>query len=149
MPMPISLIALSLIAPSPVAEGKCAAAAPPPPGLRGWAIPAAAPTLGKRFHLSARAGIPDLTAKERKRGGGSAIATLRITAPGTYRIALSNAAWLDIVSRGTPLESVAHAHGPACSGIRKIVAFRLAAGEYQLRLSGIKADGVDVLVARA
>jgi len=54
---------------------------------------------------------------------------------GRYRIALSQGAWIDLVQKGARLKPVEHAHGPACSGIAKIVAFDLQPGRYWLQLS--------------
>jgi hypothetical protein len=45
------------------------------------------------------------------------------------------------------LTSIAHGHGPDCSGIRKMVDFRLEAGSYVLQIVGNGAPTVRVLVA--
>ncbi len=66
--------------------------------------------------------------------GGMAIVT--IGEAGTYRVAIGSAAWLDIVKDGASLESVGHGHGPACSGIRKMVDFALKPGSYVLQIVG-------------
>ena len=65
---------------------------------------------------------------------------------GTYRIALSGGAWIDLLKDGKPLKSVAHTEGPACSGVRKIVDFALVPGTYALQLSGAKGAEMRVLV---
>ncbi|MES3081389.1 hypothetical protein [Sphingomonas faeni] len=57
---------------------------------------------------------------------------------GTYRVALGGAAWIDVVQSGKVLTSAAHAHGPACSPVKKMVDFVLPAGRYALQLSGAK-----------
>lgn len=54
---------------------------------------------------------------------------------GTYRVALGNASWIDLIKDGIAAKSVAHAHGPENSGIRKMVDYPLDAGIYTLQLS--------------
>ena len=60
---------------------------------------------------------------------------IAIAEPGTYRVALGNASWVDIVKDGEKAESIHHGGGPACSGIRKMVDYTLAKGEYFIQLS--------------
>lgn len=69
---------------------------------------------------------------------------LEIATAGTYRIALSGKAWIDVVRDGAPLVSTEHQHGPPCSGVAKIVAFRLDPGRYTVQLS--EADGTSIVV---
>src|SRR3546814_2325418 len=64
------------------------------------------------------------------RPGRAALVPIEIATAGTYRVALSEGAWVDMVRDGTSLPSVAHGHGPRCSGIHKIVDFKLAPGRY-------------------
>jgi hypothetical protein len=66
---------------------------------------------------------------------------------GRYRIALSQGAWMDVVQKGERLKSADHMHGPACSGIAKIVAFDLQPGRYWLQLSEAKDPAISVEVA--
>ncbi|ABE63535.1 hypothetical protein Nham_2757 [Nitrobacter hamburgensis X14] len=54
---------------------------------------------------------------------------------GTYRVALDSAAWIDLVRGRQAVISIAHGHGPACTGIRKIVDFPLAPGLYTLQIA--------------
>lgn len=83
---------------------------------------------------------------------GGNLAFLVVT-PGRYRVSLGAAAWIDVVQGkakvGTPLASVAHGHGPDCSGIRKIVEFDLTPGAYLLQVSGNDAATLGVMVAPA
>ena len=80
-------------------------------------------------------------------GAGGTLA-FEVATPGTYRIALSGKAWIDVLHAGKSLASVAHAHGPKCTGVRKMVDFKLAPGNYTLQLSGADADSITLLVAR-
>ena len=84
-----------------------------------------------------------------KTANGSASRPLRITDAGRYGIAADGKVWIDLIANGAPLASVGHGHGPACSGIRKIVWFTLAAGTYELALSKAATASVRLLVVRA
>ncbi|PTR07304.1 MULTISPECIES: hypothetical protein [unclassified Novosphingobium] len=68
---------------------------------------------------------------------------------GTYRIALGSAAWLDVIGRQGPMRSVAHGHGPDCTGIRKMVDFTLESGHYLVQISANGGPVVTVLALTA
>ena len=70
-----------------------------------------------------------------------------IAQAGLYRIALSQSAWMDVVQKGARLKPAGHAHGPACSGIAKIVAFDLQPGRYWVQLSEAKDATISAEVA--
>jgi len=53
---------------------------------------------------------------------------------GRLIIALDAGAWIDLVRDGAVVKSVTHGHGPACSGIRKMVEFDVTQGRYQLQI---------------
>lgn len=74
---------------------------------------------------------------------------LAIAKAGTYRVALGGGAWIDLVHDGKPVAAKAHAHGPKCSGVAKMVDFTLSPGNYTVQLSRSSADTVALLVARA
>src|SRR3546814_15522424 len=82
------------------------------------------------------------------RPGRAALVPIEIATAGTYRVALSEGAWVDMVRDGTSLPSVAHGHGPRCSGIHKIVDFKLAPGRYALQLSAMQTPQVRLLISR-
>lgn len=122
-----------------------------PASLKGWHEAGAAPAIGRAFQV--RGADPDtvhgLKPSEVARGGTAALVPFEIDTPATYRIALSDRAWVDVVSGDRVIAASAHAHGPACSGVRKIVDFRLERGRYALHLSGMRTSDVRVLIARA
>ena len=63
--------------------------------------------------------------------------TLTIDKAGTYSIALSEGAWIDVAPAAGPvLSSTAHGHGPACTTIHKVVDFALQPGAYVVQISG-------------
>lgn len=54
--------------------------------------------------------------------------------PGRLIVALDAGAWIDLVRDGRVVASVTHGHGPACSGIRKMVEFDVTPGRYLLQI---------------
>ena len=145
------LLALLLQSAAPA----CTAEAPPPVGLEAWKT-ISAMSMGP-IGLNATTGLmlqsSDKVAfalpPERAPGAGSfaGVYTFNIATPGTYRIALSAGAWIDVVRDGKSIASAAHTEGPPCSGIRKIVDFTLVPGRYTLQLSGAKSAEMRVLIA--
>ncbi|WP_448658040.1 homogentisate 1,2-dioxygenase [Sphingomonas sp. CJ99] len=142
----------------------CTGVAPPPAGLAGWTAAGAAAGAARpadqaqRLVLGERAEIALLPADEvsfavppersfdpSTRGG---MVIIQVEQAGRYRVALGSAAWVDVIGSGAAIASVSHGHGPACTGIRKIVDYDLAPGRYLLQLSGSASVSVAVLVAR-
>lgn len=87
-------------------------------------------------------------AKAAKEGKGG-LFTLALRQSARVGIALSAAAWVDIVSGKTVLASVDHGHGPDCSGIRKIVWFDLPAGRHVVQIAGARDDSIRIMAADA
>ncbi|CAN5525593.1 hypothetical protein BH10PSE14_BH10PSE14_19290 [soil metagenome] len=143
--------------PTHVAAAACTAVVPPPAGLAAWrsitAVTAGPIAIGARtgVKLAPVAATRFAIAPERKPADGSlaGIYHVAVTTPGTYRIALDGAAWIDLVRDGTALKSVAHGEGPACTGIRKIVDFALVPGDYVLQLSSVRDKALTVLIVPA
>ena len=76
-------------------------------------------------------------------GSYAGLFTLSVVTAGTYSIALSNGAWIDVVPEaGAALTSVAHGHGPACTTIHKVVDFALQPGAYVVQVSGAQTSPV-------
>lgn len=104
-----------------------------------WTLPdgdrAAAPEIGRPVTLSLE--------------NRAASRSLHIAEAGRYGIAVDGKVWIDVRANGAPLASVGHGHGPACSGIRKVVWFTLSAGTYELALSKAETASVRLLVVRA
>lgn len=75
---------------------------------------------------------------------------LPVVDAGTYRLALSAGAWVDVIGREskTALTSIGHSHGPECSSIRKMVDFTLKAGTYWVQIAGNKAPHLTLMVTR-
>lgn len=134
------------------AEPVCIRAGDVPREFAGWyGAVAGRPQIGAPFMVTARP-RPQLRlvkVADAAHPGGGAVASFLVTRAGTYRIALSEGAWVDVVRGRRSAESVAHAHGPICTGMRKIVDFRLTRGAYQLQLSELKAASVKVMIVPA
>lgn len=141
---------LALVAAGPALAATCPAAAP----FAGWEAAAGgageirvdrattitlAPDAGLRFPVAPGKATT---------GGNGAILPFAVVTPGRYRIGAGAGVWIDVVTAGKALPSVAHGHGPECGPVRKIVDFDLAAGRYVLQLSGSKDATVTVMVAR-
>ncbi len=155
----IALFLLPFFAATAFAQpAACPDADPLPPALAGWTarpamLAADAPLMPG---TPARAGLQPMSAgdfplpPERAPGAQSFGAILAFAVPkaGTWRVALSAAAWIDVVTDGERVTSTTHGHGPACSGIRKMVDFPLGAGRYTLQISNADADSIDVMIAR-
>lgn len=140
-------------------------AAPLPAELAPWTAPAAL-TAATRPEDAGKAEIkvgaavkaalvhtPEVTyaARPVKPGGSVAyggLLQIAIAEPGTYRIALGNASWVDVVKGGDAIESIHHGGGPACSGIRKMVDYPLQPGAYFVQLSAGGDAQIGVLVVK-
>ncbi|MDJ0277600.1 homogentisate 1,2-dioxygenase [Sphingomonas sp. 2R-10] len=154
--MPVMLAALLLLQ---AAAAPCPAVAPPPVELAGWATPrpidaardtVLTPGVAVRAKLVAQSTLrfavpPHKPGDAAARGGIFRFVT---TQPGRYRVALGSGAWIDVVDGGRALASVGHGHGPACSGIRKMVDFDLPAGTHVVQIAGSREAVLTMMVVR-
>ncbi len=156
---------------SPVAAfaqtpASCTAVAAPGGAFAAWAAPVdgaavghtsqLAPsdiTIGQALHLAllpqGEVAFALQPGKPGAVGSYAGLLKLTISEPGTYRIALGTGAWIDVVDNARFVASAAHVHGPACSGIRKIVDFPLHTGAYTVQISSNAEPQTTVLVVRA
>lgn len=145
------------------APAACPAVAPPPAELAGWAARRSldagrsadrATVLTPGVAVAAR--LPSTrdvryVVRPEKPGGSVSYGGLfafTVTTPGRYRVALGSAAWIDVLADGRAAASVAHGHGPDCTGIRKMVDFDLPAGRYVLQVAGNGSAGLPLMVAK-
>lgn len=101
------------------------------------------------LHASGDVAYPLAPAKPAAAAAHGGLLRLVVAEPGTYRVALSSGAWIDVVRDGQAVASAVHSHGPACSTIHKLVDFPLTPGAYVLQISGDAGSDVGVLVAKA
>lgn len=134
-----------------------------PQVLEGWRSPAQltsarqgiGPTIliGKAYevalHPDAELKLPNLPGPIKDRVGRGGTMNFSVARAGIYHVALSSGVWVDIVRHGKALGSLAHGHGPACSGVAKVVDFKLERGRYTLTLDGSEKERTSVLLAYA
>jgi hypothetical protein len=66
--------------------------------------------------------------------------------PGTYRITLSEGAWIDVFQDGAAVKATAFSGATGCDGLRKSVKFELTPGPMIIELSGTTAHAIAVVV---
>ena len=171
------LTALLLLAPAgALAQGKkpntvppenCSGVAPPPAGMEAWSSPtplaaAASETdLAKAVlkpgqAITARfAPVADVSYRvppEKADGPATYGGLYRLTVAeaGTYRVASSAAPWMDVFAPGstTPTKTAHFGHGPACTGLGKMVEFALQPGDYLLQFSESLKPDPEIMVVR-
>jgi len=81
-------------------------------------------------------------------GSYGGMLSLDVRDAGTYQVALSAGAWLDMVQDGSSVPSTGHEHGGQCPGLRKTVTFPLKPGRHVIQLSGNREDTIRVVVSR-
>lgn len=146
------------------AEPACTTTVAPPAELAAWTSPGAmkagnmsanAPLLaiGKAADTALLPTSAVHYAVRPEKPGGSAnyggLLGVDVKHAGTYRIALSTAAWIDVAGADRALQSAAHGHGAECTGIRKTVDFALAPGHYTVQISASGAPRITMLVVPA
>ena len=153
--------------PNTVPPETCTGKAPPPAGMEGWSSPAPLPAalgeadLGKSAlkpgQAVAASFVPVAQVKYRvppEKADGPAtyggLYRLIITEPGTYRVASSAAPWMDVFAPGstTPTKTAHFGHGPACTGIGKMVEFPLQPGDYLLQFSESLTADPEIMVVK-
>ena len=71
-----------------------------------------------------------------------------VAAAGGYTVALSSAAWIDVIENGKAVSPASFGHGPECTSIRKMVVIALQPGRHTLQVSGSADPKLKILVAR-
>lgn len=145
---------------------KCTAVAAPPAEFAHWgeAVPLIAATtpaaarrlvvpLGaaRKLALAFGSGVEYAAPPERPDAGAgkAGMIAFDVAKAGRYRVALSAGPWIEVVRDGKTAKSVAHGHGPDCTGIRKIVDFELSPGRYVLQLTASDTPEVTAMVSPA
>jgi hypothetical protein len=71
-----------------------------------------------------------------------------VPAAGAYTVALSAAAWIDVIENGKAIQPSSFGHGPECTSIRKMVVFPLQAGKHVLQVSANAEPKLTLMVAK-
>jgi hypothetical protein len=151
--------------PNTVPKEDCPARVAPPPAMAGWTRPSPLPAARSEADLAKAtltlgqaitAGFAPVQAvtyrvpPEKADGpqvyGG--LYRLQVTEAGTYRIASSAAPWMDVFIGTAPVKSAAFGHGPACTGIGKMVDFPLQPGVYLVQFSESLTPDPEIMVVR-
>ena len=149
--------------PQPHAVPDACAGTQLPDDLSGWATPEAVAAardgagLGSVILAPGRAVLARLhpvnemkyaqpPAQPGDQGSMGGMVVLQAPVAGTYRIMLGAKAWLEVVRGGEVTPSVHHQHGPACSGIGKMVDFQLPAGRSVIELSAGGQPEIEIMV---
>ncbi|MEG3087090.1 hypothetical protein [Sphingomonas sp. PB4P5] len=128
-------------------EPVCVRAGDLPRNFAKWnSVPSSVLRVGVPVEVTALPESPVKWAAPPGKPGRGAVRGFSIARAGVYQLGLSNGAWIDVVRRGKALKSVAHGHGPLCTGLRKIVDFRLARGTYRLQLAAMPEATTKVMV---
>jgi hypothetical protein len=147
------------------APADCPATAAPPAEMAGWAgrtllaaadgakgLSKATLAVGQGIDAALRpTGEVRYVLRPEKPGGSVSHGGLfgfAIAEPGTYRVAIGSGAWIDVLKDGKAVTSSAHGHGPACTGIRKMVDFPLAPGRYVLQIAANGEPTLPLLLTR-
>ncbi|MEH3106471.1 MAG: homogentisate 1,2-dioxygenase [Sphingomonas fennica] len=166
----ILLTALLAATPTPAMAGMnhppaaCAGApAPLPPELQGWrsqvpvraagTVARAAPLPIGQGALATLLPTPKVAYAVRPEKPGGSVSrgglfAFTVGEAGRYRVALGSGAWIDVLAGSAPVPSVAHGHGPDCSGVRKMVDFDLRPGRYVLQVAGNGGATLPLMVTR-
>jgi hypothetical protein len=82
-------------------------------------------------------------------GAYAGMATIRITAPGSYRVAIDEPFWIDVVSHGLLVAAQDFQAQHGCSAPHKIVEFDLTSDQtFVLQLSNAVPDSVRLTITR-
>jgi hypothetical protein len=126
----------------PLAAGRTAAAAP-----------AVAPGRLYRLELHPRAEVTFAVPPAQSHpppGGYAGLVTLEVNAAGSYRVALDQGFWIDVVANHVSIQSSGHQGRSGCAAPHKIVEFTLPASTpLTLQLSGGDAPTLRLAVTRA
>ena len=90
---------------------------------------------------------PARAPRSRNRGTGF-VKIASLSQPGNYLITLSAGGWIDVVQDGHFVKSGAFSGALGCEGVRKSVAFALAAVPLIVQFSGVPADAVGMIMTR-
>jgi hypothetical protein len=151
--------------PNTVPSEACTGRLPPPEDMASWTSPADLTAARGEAELAKSVLIPGkaITAKlvpvgdvkfraRPEKADGPAtyggLYALRIVAGGTYRIASSAAPWMDVFIGTSPVKSASFGHGPACTGIGKMVDFPLPPGDYLVQLSESLKPDIEIMVVQ-
>lgn len=109
--------------------------------------------IGRAFAVSLRpngeVSFPVPPGKPGSADSHGGLLTFQVVEGGDYQIALGAGAWIDVVGAEGVAASSGHAHGPACSTLRKTVVFPLKPGRYLIEITGNSDPVLTLMISRA
>ncbi|MCG6204399.1 hypothetical protein LPW26_07120 [Rhodopseudomonas sp. HC1] len=111
-------------------------------------LPAIAITLSLRPSADAALPTPPERPSPAERFAGF-VRIKQIGKPGLYTVALSSGGWVDAVQNGHLLRPADFSGATDCNGLRKLVRYRLVAGELSLQFSGVGANAIRLAIVPA
>ena len=151
--------------PNTVPKESCTDKAPPPPEMAAWSKPTPLAAARGTADLAKATLVPgqavtaglapvaqvDYRVPPEKADGPAVFGglySLKVSEAGTYRIASSAAPWIDVFPGAAtrPVKSGRFGHGPACTGIGKMVEFPLQPGDYLVQFSESLTPDPEILV---
>lgn len=161
----LGTMAVSALSIAPAFAAACEKVAAPPAALAGWAT---APTRAEAaanaksplfmlkpglptalsLHPMAEVKYPHSPERSAEPGNFGGFVIFAAEEAGIYRVALGDAAWIDVIGNGATLTATTYGHGPDCTGIRKTVDFALQPGTHILQLVGSAKAEVKAMVAK-
>lgn len=96
----------------------------------------------------ANAALPKPPERAQKPETFAGFINLKSLAAGTYEIVVSDYAWIDVLQAGNYLKPMDHSGATGCDGIRKIMKFKVGAGDAVVQFSGVADNAIKFLVWR-
>jgi hypothetical protein len=84
------------------------------------------------------------------KSAGTSAGFIQVAAPAraaTYKITVSEAAWIDVLQNGQTVKSSAFSGATGCDGVRKSVKFALTAAPFTIELSSVAASVIKIAVS--
>jgi hypothetical protein len=84
------------------------------------------------------------------KAGSNAVAVVvaGVPKPGTYKISLTDGAWIDVFQNGKDVKAGEFSGVHGCEGIRKSVKFDLAEGPFTIQLTGTTANAGALVITQ-
>lgn len=133
-----------------------------PPAFAAWAKPATTTKAGATRETAARiepgaavdatllpAITPALPPEQVRipENAHAGLFSVHIPKAGSWRVALSGPAWIDLIGPKGAEKSTAHGHMAPCTSLKKAVEFELQPGDYLLQVSGNSGPTLKLLVS--
>ncbi len=117
-----------------------------PQGMAGEVRTVSASAFALDLVPIAAATLPRAPERVPKPGTFAGAVTFDAPHPGTYQVALSDAAWIDLIQGSAARKPSAFSGAGGCPGLRKVVRFDLETGTFVLQISGAAENRLRLIV---